>query len=163
VKELEAVLGLERGHTGARAMLAQVFLETNDVKGVERIYREMVHEDPLAVDHYRALAQAWKEAGQKDAYVQAIQAVAILQAADEELDLYWMGDWKRPDAILAHGKKTPALILCPAVFAGLTEPEKAYVIARAIAMVPARLEAVRALPARELEKLVLATVKSLHP
>lgn len=255
-KELEAVLQLEPSHTGARAMLAQIYLETNDVKGVERIYREMVHEDPLAVDHYRALAACWKDAGQKDAVVQTMQAIAVLQAAndeekaaateqaqrapkarrglradewvkiiprelvgsiyelvtglsdafdksipedlksyglgmlkrslplegdgfpehklvkrvtdllgikDDELDLYWMGDWKRPEAILAHGKKTPALILCPAVFAGLSEPEKAYVIARAIALVPARLEAVRAMVPRELEKFILAAVKSLHP
>ncbi|HZU96579.1 MAG TPA: tetratricopeptide repeat protein [Planctomycetota bacterium] len=255
-KELERVLAIEPTHTGARAMLAQVYVETGDVKGIETVYREMIHEDPLAVDHYRALAEAWKNAGNRDGVYQATQAIAVLRGANEEeqqvakratetverarrglkpeewsrlvpreaqgpffelvqglaepferaipedlksyglgmlkrslplegdgfpehrlvkrvadllgiqdgqIDLYWMGDWKRPEAILAHGKKVPALILCPAVFAGLTEAEKAFVVARALALVPARLEAFRALPPRELEKLFLAAVKTLHP
>jgi hypothetical protein len=87
----------------------------------------------------------------------------LLGIKDDELDLYWMGDWKRPEAILAHGKKTPALILCPAVFSGLSEAEKAFVIARAIALVPARLEPARAMPARDFERMFLAAVKALHP
>jgi tetratricopeptide (TPR) repeat protein len=255
-RELEQVLAIEPTHSGARAALAQLYLELGDVKGVERIHRELIHDDPLAVDHYRAIARAWKDGGKKDALAQALGAVTILQAAtdeeralatreaqrapqarrglrgdewarilprelagpihdilftladafeksipedlkgyglgmlkrslpldgdgfpehklvkrvtdllgikDDELDLYWMADWKRPEAILAHGKRTPALILCPAVFQGLAEPEKAYVVARALALVPARLEAVRALPTRELERFVLAAVKALHP
>jgi tetratricopeptide (TPR) repeat protein len=250
-KEFEAVLSLEPGHTGARAALAQIYVETKDVRGVERIYRELLHEDPLVVDHYRALASAWKDAGAKDAYHQGVQPIIVLAAAndeekaarggregktsrglraedwpklipadargpvldlltglaevfersipedlksyglgmlkrslplegdgfpehrlvkrvadlmgvgDSELDLYWMSDWKRPEAILAHAKKGSALILCPATFAGLAETEKAFVIARAIALVPARLEFAHAVPARDLERYILAAAKAV--
>jgi hypothetical protein len=85
----------------------------------------------------------------------------LLGIGESELDLYWMADWKRPEAILAHAKRAPALILCPATFQGLAEAEKAFVVARAIALVPARLEAARLLPANELERLVLAAAKAI--
>ncbi|MBI3725549.1 hypothetical protein HY251_16595, partial [bacterium] len=256
VKDLEAILSLEPAHAGARAALAEVYQEIGDTAGVERIHRGFLREDPLVVDHYKALVEAWRTAGKRDAHAQGAQVLAVLQAASEDdraaiknvqakesparrglkvddwvrlaspdargpvydllvgladsfeksvpedlksyglgmlkrslplegesfpehrlvkrvadllgikddgLDLYWMADWKRPEAILAHAKRVPALILCPATFAGLSEQEKAFVIARTIALVPARLEPARALAARELEKLVLSAAKALDP
>jgi tetratricopeptide (TPR) repeat protein len=253
-KEFEAVIALEPRHMGARAALAQVYLEAGDLAGVERIHREFLKEDPLVVDHYRTLERAWAKAGREDARAQAVQALAVLAAASEserenvatatarepkarrglspedwprivgdargpiheivsalsetfdrsvpddlksygvgllkrslplegdafpehrlvkrildmfgvgegELDLYWMSDWKRPEAILAHSKR-PSLILCPAVFSGLEGAEKAFVIARAVALVPARLEAANVLATQKLERLVLAAAKAIAP
>lgn len=254
-REYEAVLSLEPKHAGGRSALVQIYMETGDTSALERLVRDFVRDDPLAVDHYRTLEKAWGRAGKGDARNQALQALAVLAACEREereevvdatraeahgrrglaeddwsnvlpedlhgatgelvtmlsehfdravpddlknygigmlkrslsldgnafddhrlvkrvldllgieegdLDLYWMADWKRPEAILGHGKR-PSLILCPMVFQGLDAAEKAFVVARAVALVPAGLEAANALPGRKLERLILAAAKTLDP
>ena len=254
-KEYETVLALEPKHAGAKAALVQLYMETGELAGTERLLRELIKEDPLAVDNYRTLERAWSRASREDARGQVLQALSVLAAAEREereavvdatrheaqarrglspedwprlvpeeahgavlelvtalagsldrcvpddlknygigmlkrslglegdafpehrlvkrvldllgikegeLDLYWMADWKRPEAILAHAKR-PSLILCPMVFQGLDPAEKAFVVARAVALVPAGLEAANALPARKLERLILSAAKVLDP
>lgn len=78
------------------------------------------------------------------------------------IDLYWMADWRRPEPVMGHSK-TPSLLLCPEVFSGLSEPEKAFVIARAVAPLRLGLEVFRALPAEQVRLLLLAVLKGVDP
>lgn len=252
--ELERVLALEPGHSGARAAVSRLYVELKDVAGIERVQRELLAEDPLLVESYRALADGWRAGGKVDPLGQALQALSVLRAttAEEEaavvaaagqlpslrgrlkddafatqllpdacrgplgdlaraagglllrqlpddlkshgigwlsarltlegdlfpehrlvkrvcdllditqLDIYWMPDWRRPEPVLGHSK-TPALILCPEVFNGLSEPEKAFVIARAVAPLKLGLEAFRALPVEQARGLVLGVLKACDP
>ncbi|MCO5166416.1 MAG: hypothetical protein M9894_08630 [Planctomycetes bacterium] len=249
--EYERVLELEPGHSGARAALSRLYLELKDVAGIERVQRELLAEDPLLVESYRALADGWRAGGRADPLGQALQALSVLRAttAEEEgavaaaagqlpslrgrlkdeafaarllpdackgplgdlvraagglllrqvpddlkshgigwlsarltlegdlfpehrlvkrvcdlldisqLDIYWMPDWRRPEPVLGHSK-TPSLILCPEVFAGLSEPEKAFVIARAVAPLKLGLEVFRALPLEQVRGLLLGLLKA---
>ena len=76
----------------------------------------------------------------------------------ETLDVYWMPDWKKPEPVIAHGK-SQSIILCPEVFTGLSEPEKAFVLGRAVGPLRYHLEVIRHLPADQLKKLVLGMLK----
>lgn len=76
-----------------------------------------------------------------------------------QLDIYYMPNWRRPEPVLGHSK-TPALILCREAFSGLSDPEKAFVIARAVAPLKLGLEVFRALPLEQLRPLVLGVLKA---
>jgi hypothetical protein len=76
-----------------------------------------------------------------------------------ELSVYWMPEWKSPEPIIGHAKGSPALILCPEVFNGLSEAEKAFVLGKALGPVKLNLEIFRALPAASVGKLVLGALK----
>ncbi len=88
-----------------------------------------------------------------------LRRVASLLGLDA-LDVYWMPDWKQPEPVVGHAKGSPALILCPEPFAGLGEPEKAFVLARALAPLRCGLELVRAVPGDALRLWLLAAAKA---
>jgi len=78
------------------------------------------------------------------------------------LDVYWMAEWKRPEPIIGHGRN-PSLLLCPAVFQNMAEPEKAFVLARALGPLRANLEPFLALAPDQARKLVLGVLKGFDP
>ena len=81
VNEYERVLKLDPDHSGARAALGELYLETGDSKGAEKIHRRLLERDPLALPSYQALAKAWGEAGRTDEREQAVHVLAALRAA----------------------------------------------------------------------------------
>ncbi|MGE0712076.1 MAG: tetratricopeptide repeat protein [Planctomycetota bacterium] len=81
VKDYERVLALDPEHSGARAALGGLYLEVGDSRGVEKIHRRLIKQDPFAVTSYQALAKAWGEANDADAHAQAAQVLVALRAA----------------------------------------------------------------------------------
>jgi hypothetical protein len=80
-----------------------------------------------------------------------------------QLDVYFMAEWRNPEPIIGHSKGSPVLILCPEVFNGLQEPEKAFVLGRALGPLKLNLELFRALPPDEVGKLILGALKAFDP
>lgn len=81
VHEYERVLKLDPDHSGARTALGELYLETGDAKGAEKIHRRLLERDPLALPSYQALAKAWGEAGKTNERGQALHVLAALRAA----------------------------------------------------------------------------------
>lgn len=81
IAEYERVLKLDPDHSGARAALGELYLESGDAKGAERIHRRLLERDPLALGSYQALAKAWGEAQRSAEREQAVQVLASLRAA----------------------------------------------------------------------------------
>jgi tetratricopeptide (TPR) repeat protein len=252
--EYERIMAIEPRHAGSRAALSRLYVEVGDVGGVERIHRELLAEDPLAVESFRALHDVWRAGGRADERAQTAQVLSVLKAAtdDEEklarqstqkapswrgkvnddafvdhvlhprlagplgelvraarevttkqvpddlkshgigwltkslplegdafpehrlvkqvaelldvgtLELYWMADWRRPEPVIGHGRN-PGLILCPEVFSGLSEPEKAFVIGRALGPLKVGLEPLRALSVDQLKLVLLGVLKGIDP
>jgi len=79
-----------------------------------------------------------------------------------ELDVYWMPDHRHPRPILAHGKVL-SLVLCPQVFQGLDEPQKAFVLGRALGPAKLGLETFCALDSGQARDVVLGALKALDP
>jgi tetratricopeptide (TPR) repeat protein len=76
-----------------------------------------------------------------------------------QLDVYWMGDWRRPEPVLGSGKNGPALILCPEVFSGLNEAGKAFVLARALGPIKLNLHFFVQTPPDQARQVVLGALK----
>ena len=83
-EELEQVLRLEPGHSGAQASLAQLYLELGEIGALERAQRTLLQQDPLNVACYRSLAEGWRAGGRKEEYALALQALSVLRATSEE-------------------------------------------------------------------------------
>ncbi|RMG17518.1 MAG: hypothetical protein D6731_03970 [Planctomycetota bacterium] len=81
----------------------------------------------------------------------------------EELDVYWMPGWKHPEPVIGHAKGRPALILCPEVFAGLEEDEKAFVLGRALGPLRLNLQLLFAFPEADLRLLFLGALRGFDP
>jgi tetratricopeptide (TPR) repeat protein len=81
VNEYERVLKLDPDHSGARAALGELYLETGDARGAAKIHRRLLERDPLALPSYQALAKAWGEAGKSNERGQAVHVLASLRAA----------------------------------------------------------------------------------
>jgi tetratricopeptide (TPR) repeat protein len=79
------------------------------------------------------------------------------------LDVYWMPDWKNPEPVIGHAKGSPALILCPEVFHGLKEAEKAFVLGRALGAVRLRTELFLTLSEHDTKLVVLGALKAFDP
>ncbi|MCA8920929.1 MAG: tetratricopeptide repeat protein, partial [Planctomycetes bacterium] len=79
-----------------------------------------------------------------------------------ELDVYWMPEHRNPQPVLAHGKVL-SLILCPQVFQGLDEPQKAFVLGRALGPVKLGFETLCALDPGQAREVVLGALKALDP
>ncbi|HBP19866.1 MAG TPA: hypothetical protein DEA08_19010, partial [Planctomycetes bacterium] len=77
----------------------------------------------------------------------------------DQLDVYWMGDWRRPEPVLGLGKNGAALILCPEVFSGLTEAGKAFVLGRAVSLVKLNLHFFALAEPDTARQLVLGALK----